>query len=131
MCVYVRVFFFPLQLLKIKKAGDIFWSRLPPGCLPPPPRLRCMFPTHRNTVNHRYVSRLSPRDNFQLNNTFFSPTTERLSGRFIFLSKHDSLAVHQGRARAACPKTCARFAAGGVKETLSEGTGSRPERGND
>lgn len=53
--------------------------------------LRCMFLTHRNTVNHYYVSTLSPHDNFQLNNTFSSHSQEQNGAAdALFLLTYDS-----------------------------------------
>lgn len=55
--------------------------------LPP----RCMFLTHRNTLNHYYVSTLSLHDNFQLNNTLSSHSRRQKStAAALFLFKCDS-----------------------------------------
>lgn len=45
----------------------------------PSSQLCCLFLTHKNTVNHYYVSILSPHDNFHLNNAFSSLSLEQRS----------------------------------------------------
>lgn len=53
--------------------------------------LCCMFLTHKSTVNHYYVSVLSPHDNSHLNNAFSSRSLEQHSiAPALFLFKYDS-----------------------------------------
>lgn len=108
--------------------------------------LRCMFLTHKNTVNHYYVSTLSPHDNFKLNNTFFSHSQQQNgTAAALFLFKYDSFnssavslccriarwrarLVARAEPRPLAGKTCLFI--GEVKEALSERTGSPPQQSN-
>ncbi len=122
MFIYTRetFFFVILQLLQRNPQNKECKNMRYPSVLAASSLLRCMFLTHKNTVNHYYVSTLSPHDNFQLNNTFFSHSQrQNRTAAGIFLFKCDSFNSGAVSLCRRIARRCARLVAGAELRPLA------------